>query len=199
MKTYNNLFSKLCSLENLQLAFKKARKGKSKKWYVNEFESDLDNELAKLKLELEVQNYKPKPLKRFIIRDPKTRVIHASAFRDRVVHHALCNMIEPIFEKTFISDSYANRKGKGTHAAVERFDTFVRSVSGNGKLLQNAINNNQVYGYALKVDIKHYFDSVDHEILVRILDNKIKDEKMIWLIRRILENHNCKSPGKGMS
>ena len=156
MKTYNNLFSKLCSLENLQLAFKKARKGKSKKWYVNEFESDLDNELAKLKLELEVQNYKPKPLKRFIIRDPKTRVIHASAFRDRVVHHALCNMIEPIFEKTFISDSYANRKGKGTHEAVERFDTFVRSVCGNGKLLQNAINNNQVYGYALKVDIKHY-------------------------------------------
>src|SRR3972149_9838195 len=102
MITYNNLFGKLCSLENLRLAFKKARKGKTKKWYVKEFENNLENELMKLKIELETQNYKPSPLKRFVIRDPKTRVIYASAFRDRVIHHAVCNLIEPIFEKNFI-------------------------------------------------------------------------------------------------
>ena len=109
MKTYSNLFENLCSIENLRAAFNKAKKGKSKKWYVKEFESNLDNELTKLKTELETQTYRPKPLKRFIIRDPKTRVIPASTFRDRVIHQAICKIIEPIFEKTLIYDSYASR------------------------------------------------------------------------------------------
>ena len=129
MKTYNNLYDRLSSLENLRLAFRKARKGKTKKDYVISFEANLDNELQKLKIELESQAYKPKPLKRFIVRDPKSRVIHASAFRDRVVYHALCNIIEPIFEKIFICDSYASRKGKGVHAAIRRFDRFKYKVT----------------------------------------------------------------------
>jgi retron-type reverse transcriptase len=94
MQTYTNLYGKVCSSENLSLAFRKARKGKSDKWYVKRFEADLDNELLRLKRELEEHTYEPRPLKRFIIRDPKTRVIHASHFRDRVVHHALCNRSE---------------------------------------------------------------------------------------------------------
>lgn len=198
MKTFNRLFTKLCSLENLLLAFKKARKGKKKKWYEKEFESNLYNELAKLKIELETHAYKPKLLKRFIIRDPKTRVIHASAFRDRIVHHAICNILEPIFEKIFICDSYANRKNKGTHAALKRFDEFKRKVSGNGQLVKDAKDSNMVISYALKVDIKHYFDTIDAEILLRIIGKKIADKKVLQLIKVILSNHNFKTEGKGM-
>lgn len=198
MITYNNLFTKLCSLENLRLAFKKARRGKTKKWYLKEFESNLENELMKLKIELETQTYKPKPLKRFIIRDPKTRVIYASAFRDRVVHHAICNLIEPIFEKIFICDTYANRKKKGVHVALKRFDLFKRKVSENGKLVRNAKDNNMVVGYALKADIRHYFDTMDHEMLIKILRKRIKDEKVLRLVKVILDNHEMKIKGKGM-
>lgn len=198
MKTYNNLFKKIYSLENLNLAFKKARKGKTNKWYVKEFESNLDNELTKLKIELQNQTYRPKPLKRFIIRDPKTRVIHASTFRDRVIHHAICNIIEPIFEKIFIFDSYASRKNKGSHAGLKRFDEFERKVTYNGKPLKIAKDNNMIVGYTLKADIKHYFDTIDLEILMKIIGRKIKDEKVLYLIKTILDNHNFKIKGKGM-
>ncbi len=198
MKSHGNLYNQLCSTENLRLAYQKARKGKSAKWYVKEFESDLDNNLLKLQKELSTMTYEPKPLKQFIIRDPKTRVISASNFRDRVVHHALCNTIEPVFEKIFIHDSYANRKDKGTHAALERFDYFKRKVSHNGKLLPNARDNNMVYGYILKADIKHYFDSVDHEVMMHIISKKVRDEKVLCLAKKILDNHYCKTPGKGM-
>jgi retron-type reverse transcriptase len=175
-------------------AFKEAKKGKSKKWYVKEFESDLENNLLQLKHELETITYCPRPLKRFIIRDPKTRVIHASQFRDRVIHHALCNIIEPIFDRTFIYDSYANRKKKGSHAALKRFDYFKRKVSQNGHLIKTAKDDNMVVGYALKADIKHYFDTVDHEILLNLIRRKIIDEKVVWLIKKVLYNHH----GKGM-
>ncbi len=139
--------------------------------------------------------YNPQPLKQFSIKDPKTRLISAAPFRDRVVHHALCNVIEPIFEKIFIYDSYANRKGKGTYAALNRFDYFKRKVSGNGKILPDAKNSNHVYGYVLKADIRHYFDSVDHKVMMQIISKRIKDEKMLWLIQKILENHSLQ---KGM-
>ena len=198
MKTHSNLFEKLCSIENLKTAFNKAKKGKSRKWYVEEFESNLDNELAKLKIEVETQTYKPKPLKRFIMRDPKTRVIHASAFRDRVIHHAICNIIEPIFEKVFIYDTFANRKNKGAHSGLKRFDKFKRKVSRNGELLRNAKDNNMIVGYALKADIRHYFDTVDLEILMKTIRKKIKDDKVLQVIKTILDNHDFKIKGKGM-
>ncbi|MFH1631064.1 MAG: reverse transcriptase/maturase family protein [Candidatus Aenigmatarchaeota archaeon] len=142
--------------------------------------------MLKLQAELESETYKPRPLKRFIIRDPKSRVIHASHFRDRVVHHALCNIIQPIFEKTFIHDSFANQIGKGTHKALNRFDEFKRRVSRNGRLLENAMYSNQTVGHVLKADIKHYFQEVDHEVLMNIIGKKICDERVIWLIDIIL-------------
>lgn len=189
MKTYHNLYNKICSLDNLLLAYRKAKKGKSKKWYVKKFEKNLNTNLLELKHGLETQTYSPKTLKRFIIRDPKTRVIHASHFRDRVVHHAICNIIEPIFDKTFIYDSYANRKNKGSLAAVNRFDYFQKKVSDNGRLAKKAEDNNMVIGYVLKADIKHYFNTVNHVILLKIIGKKIKDEKVLWLIKIILRNN----------
>ncbi|MFH1285125.1 MAG: hypothetical protein ABIH99_00935 [Candidatus Micrarchaeota archaeon] len=132
-KTYRNLFGKLCSYENLFEAFKKARKRKTRKPYVLEFEKNLQNNLFQLQWELLTHTYQPRPLKTFVVRDPKTRKISASHFRDRVVHHALCNIIAPIFEARFIHDTYANRTGKGTHAALKRFDCFLRKATLNGK------------------------------------------------------------------
>jgi retron-type reverse transcriptase len=124
--------------------------------------------------------------------------MYFSCFRDRVVYHILVNIIEPIFEKIFIYDSYASRLNKGTHNAVKRFDYFKRKVTKNGKLVKNAKNNNMVKGYCLKADIKHYFETVDHENLLKIIKRKIKDDEIIWLIKKILNNFNTKTKGKGM-
>ena len=96
--------------------------------YVIAFEANLESNLKELKHELETFTYSPSPLTTFVIRDPKTRKISASHFRDRVVHHALCNVIEPILSKDFIYDSFANQKGKGTHLAMKRFEKFLRKV-----------------------------------------------------------------------
>jgi retron-type reverse transcriptase len=198
MKTCSNLYDRVISFENLLLAFRKAKKGKSRKTYIREFEADLYGNLIKLEAELKNSTYEPMKLKRFIIHDPRTRVIYASDFRDRVVHHALCNIIEPIFDKTFIYDSYANRKTKGTHTALKRFEQFKREVSQNGRLVKSSRNSGNVIGYFLKADIKHYFDTVDHETLTSIIKKKIKDERVLSLIEKILNNYECKISGKGM-
>jgi hypothetical protein len=128
MKTYNNLYNKICSYDNLLLAFAKARENKTKMPYVLEFETRLKENLMQLQGELESLSYYPRCLTTFIVRDPKTRKISASDFRDRVVHHALCNIIGPLLQKEFIYDSFANQIGKGTHRAVKRFETFARKV-----------------------------------------------------------------------
>ncbi|MBI2109722.1 hypothetical protein HYT58_00945 [Candidatus Woesearchaeota archaeon] len=198
MKTYKNLYKTLCSIENLESAFKKAKKRKSKKPYVLGFEKNLKQNLNKLKQELVSQKYYPRSLERFTIKDPKSRVIHASHFRDRIVHHALINIMGPIFEKMFIYDSHANQINKGTHKAVFRFDKFKRKASKNGQLVKNSYNANSITGYALKADIKHYFDTVDHEILINILRKKIKDEDIIRLTQQILNNFKTETQGKGM-
>jgi len=186
MKTYKNLYNKITNLNNLILAWKKARKGKTKKDYVIEFEQDFKKNLLELQFELKTQTYKPKPLTTFVLRDPKTRKISKSDFRDRVVHHALVRVIEPIFDKTFIYDSCANRKGKGNLFALKRFYSFARKISENGKI-KGMFNNNQVKGYCLKADIKHYFEEVDHNILIEIMQKKIIDEKVIWLVKQIIK------------
>jgi len=185
MKTYNNLYSEIYNMSNLLIAWRKARKGKTKKLYVIEFEKDIIGNLFQLQRELIEQTYSPKPLVTFILRDPKTRKISKSAFRDRIVHHALCNIIEPIFDRTFIYDSCANRKEKGNLFAIKRFEKFIKKVSKNGER-KGIFSNNQVKGYCLKADIKHYFQEVNHEILINIIKRKITDEKVIWLIREIL-------------
>ncbi len=183
-----SLWDQLCSYENLELAFLKARKRKTLKPYVIEFENDLKENLLRLRFELLVNIYEPRSLETFIIRDPKTRKISKSAFRDRIIHHAIINIIEPLFEKQFIFDSYANRKGKGTLNAVNRFNVFKRKVS------KNFTGN----CFVLKADVKSYFDSVDHDILVSILEKTIQDKQLIDLIQLILANHKTKNAGKGM-
>ena len=154
-KSWNRLYDRICGGENLKLAFRKARRGKSGKSYVMQFEANIAEELRLLKEELESQSYTPMPLHRFVISDPKTRIIHAPAFRDRVVHHAICNVLEPLFEKTFIFDSYASRKGKGMHAALVRFDKFKRHVACNGQLVPHAPPPAPEHGYGMGAERRH--------------------------------------------
>lgn len=198
MKTHNNLYKETYSIENLTSAFKKARKGKSKKDYVIDFESNLNKNLELLQNELKNNIYKPHKLKKFIVRDPKTRIIHASMFRDRIIHHAIINILKPILEKKFIYDSFAGRKKKGTHKAVERFEYFLRKVSSNGRKIKKPFNNNSIKGFVLKADIKHYFATMNHEILINILRKNIKDEDFINLIKIVLDNFDTEIKGQGV-
>ena len=176
MKTYNDIYPQIYSLNNLALAWREARKGKTKKIYVIEFEQNTKENLLKLHEELKNQAYSPLPLVTFILRDPKTRKISKSAFRDRIIHHALVRIIEPIFDKTFIYDNCASRKNKGTLFAINRFDKFQRKVTNN--LTSDA--------YCLKADIKHYFQEINNKILLELIKRKIKDEKVICLIECII-------------
>ena len=178
MRTHSNLWNAIYSIDNLELAFQKARKRKTRYDYIIKSEENLEVNLTDLRIELLSETYKPLPLETFILRDPKTRVISKSDFRDRIIHHAIVNILEPIFDKTFIYDSCANRKGKGTLFAIKRFDKFARKVS----------NNYTSKCFVLKADIKHYFQEVNQDILLKIIKRKIADEKVIWLIRQILEN-----------
>ncbi len=189
MHTYKNIYEKIYSLDNLLLAWRKARKSKTKKLDVIEFEKDTLGNLLQLQEELKNETYYPKLLKTFILRDPKTRKISKADFRDRIVHHAIVNILEPIFDKIFIYDSCANRKSKGNLFALKRFEKFQRKVSRNGRI-NGWINVNQIKGYCLKADIKHYFEEVDNNILISILRRKINDRKTISLIIKILKNNS---------
>ncbi len=180
-----DLWKELCSYNNLELAFKKARKHKTFKPDVQEFERDLNPNLSSLRLELLFHYYQPKPLETFILHDPKTRKISKSHFRDRVVHHALCTIIGPLFEKSFIYDSYANRLSKGTLKAVDRFEFFARKAS----------KNFTRETFAFKADIRHYFENINPQILLAILQRKINDPRLMWLIKKILQNYSAE---KGM-
>ncbi|MBP8981177.1 MAG: hypothetical protein KBG09_08045 [Syntrophobacterales bacterium] len=173
MKRYGDLFGKLISFENLYQASRKARAGKRGKPGCAAFEMDIEEELMRLRRELADKTYRPGPYREFTIYESKERKISAAPYRDRVVHHALCNIIEPIFEKSFIYDSYACRPGKGTHAAVNRFTAYVRN-----------------YPYVLKMDIRKYFPSIDHEILYKKIAKKIKCPDTLWLIRLIIAGSN---------
>jgi RNA-directed DNA polymerase len=171
MKTYTDLYPALVTFENLYNAFCQARRGKRKTPAVAGFEYNLEPNLFDLQAELKEQRYQPGDYHSFYIRDPKRRLISAAPFRDRVVHHALCNVIEPLFERTFIGDSYANRIGKGTHKALERAQAFSR-----------------VYPYVLQCDVRQFFPSVDLETLGAVLRRKIVDPQVLWLCQQILDS-----------
>jgi RNA-directed DNA polymerase len=168
-RSYDDLFLQLTSFANLHLAYLKAAKGKRGKPPVATFEFHLEENLLKLMEELTNQTFRPGTYYSFYIRDPKHRLISAAPFQDRVVHHALCNLIEPIFERTFIGDSYANRVGKGTHKALDKAQAW-----------------SKIYPYVLQCDIRQFFPSIDHEILQYILRRKIGDNKVLWLCNQIL-------------
>jgi len=171
MKTYKHLYPQVYDFENLYLAYRKARKGKRGRAQPAIFERVQDDELLNLQEELQTFTYKPGAYHSFYIHDPKKRLISAAPFRDRVVHHALCRVIEPIWERRFIFDSYANRLGKGTHRALDRTQGYART-----------------YAYVLQCDVKQFFPSIDHEILRNEFARLIRDEHALWLCDQILQS-----------
>lgn len=177
MKRFGNLYPQITDFSNLLLAARKAQKGKRFRPNVLEFNYSLEGELTRIKTELETQTYQPGKYHTFEIAEPKPRLISAAPYRDRIVHHALCNIIAPIFERTFIGDSYANRVGFGSHRALRRFTKFARSSR-----------------YVLQCDIQKYFPSIDREILKTLIRRKIKCSKTLWLIDTIVDNSNEQIP-----
>ena len=173
MKRHGNLWKEIIDEDNLFLAAHKAARGKRFQKNVLNFNAKLGDNIVKIKRELESQTYQPGSYRTFQIFEPKQRMISAAPFRDRVVHHALCSIIQPIFEKTFIFDSYANRTGFGTHRALRRFTEFARSSK-----------------YVLQCDIEKYFPTIDHEILKSLIRRKVKCKETLWLIDKIVDNSN---------
>ncbi len=173
MKRFKNLYSKITTFENLFLAAQKAQRGKRFQSNVAVFNFHLERNLFQLQKELIEQTYKPGAYKEFYIFEPKPRMISAAPYRDRVVHHALCNLIAPVLERSMIYDSYANRKGKGTHKAILRYQKFCKHNK-----------------YVLKCDIKKFFPSIDHDILKREIRKKIGCVKTLWLLDTIIDNSN---------
>jgi RNA-directed DNA polymerase len=177
MKRYGNLYPQITDFANLLLAANKAQKGKRFRQNVLEFNFHIEHELFQLQSELTTHTYQPGEYRTFEIFEPKRRLISAAPYRDRVVHHALCHIIVPLFEAAFISDSYANRVGFGTHRALQKFTKFSRSSR-----------------YILLCDIRQYFPSIDHLILKDLLRKKIKCPDTLWLLDTIIDNSNEQFP-----
>lgn len=149
---------------------------------MQEFSLRLTDNIFALHYDLASQNYAHGGYIAFKINDPKPRDIHKASVRDRLLHHATYRILYPFFEKTFIADSYSCRLGKGTHRAVSKLREYSRKVS----------KNNTRICWTLKCDIRKFFASVDHEILINVLQDYIPDEKIIWLLGRVISSF---SPG----
>jgi retron-type reverse transcriptase len=173
MKRTGKLFPKIIEFSNLLSASKKAQKGKLSQPNVQQFNQNLEAELTKIQQELINKTYQPGNYRTFYIKEPKWRLISAAPYRDRVVHHTLCNIIVPVIEPSFIAQSYANRVGFGTHKALQKFTEFARSSR-----------------YVLQCDIRKYFPSIDHEILKQLIRKKIKCADTLWLIDTLIDHSN---------
>jgi len=182
MKRQAGLFERINTFRNLLQAARQAARGKREKLAVAYFEFHLERELLTLQEELQTLSYRPGSFFTFEICDPKRRAICAAPFRDRVVHHAICNVLEPVFERRLIFDTYACRPGKGAHAAIGRAQQFARQ-----------------YRYFLKCDVRHYFERVDHAVLKALLARLFKDIPLLTLLNRIIDHAPPgAAPGKGL-
>ena len=160
------------------MAWREFSAGKTRKADVLEFKFNLEDNLFQLHWELREKTYQHFHYTAFSVCDPKLRRIHKACVRDRVLHHAVFRILYPIFDKSFIFDSYSCRLDKGTHRAVARLKNFCRKLSRN-----NARNI-----FALKCDVRKFFDSIDRKILLGIIRKKIQDENAIWLIEKIIQS-----------
>jgi len=163
------MFDAITDWGNLCLAFRRAAQGKRQRTSAASFEQGVADRLIELQDELRQRAYRPGPYCHFCIREPKLRRISAAPFRDRVVHHALCNLTEPLFEARFIAHSYANRKGKGTHGALDQVQAWARR-----------------FRYVLRGDVVQHFPSLDHAMLRAKLARVIADEAVLELVATIL-------------
>lgn len=177
MKSYTQLFDPICSFENLYLASKKAEKGKRFRHEVAAFNARREENLLAIQNLLHAGQYPFGHFRTIKIVQPKPRLISAADYRDRVVHHALINIVGPLFERKFIRDSYANQKGKGTHAALDRCTYYARR-----------------YRYVWQLDMRKYFPSLDHQILLAEISRTIRCPRTLALITQIIDTSNPQEP-----
>jgi RNA-directed DNA polymerase len=170
-------FARAVSFRALGSAALRAARGKRKSASATAFLADLETECLRLERELLAGTWRPGRYVAFQIRDPKPRMVSAAPFRDRVVHHALCALVEPLFERGFIADSYANRREKGTHAAIDRYEHFAMR-----------------YAYVLRCDIFRYFPAIDHEVLKSTLRRRIGDPRVLAVLDAIIDGSNPQEP-----
>lgn len=178
MKRIGYLFEHFVSFENLYTAYLKARKGCRKNYETAGYDFFMERNILNLRDALIAGTYKPGRFRYFKVKDPKQRTIAVAPFADRVVHHAVVNIMEPVFEPCFIYDSYATRKRKGTHAALKRAQSFVSKNK-----------------WFLKIDIQKYFDSIDHGILKELIKRKIKDRRFLQPVFNIIDNGGTAAKG----
>ena len=176
MKIYKNLFWLIISPQALFKAWEIFKSDKRNKPDVVEFEMDIEKHIFDLYRDLKQDMYHHGPYKGFWIHDPKVRRIHKATVRDRVLHHAIFRALNPIFEPTFIPNSFSCRVGKGTHKGVEKLREMIRAES----------RNNTRPCYSLKCDVRKFFNSIDHTVLLEILGRKVKDEKVMSLMREVV-------------
>lgn len=176
MKTIGGLFPQVVEFNNLYRAAHRAARGKSRVPIVRDFLLDLEPHLLVLQDQLKSGEYRPSAYREFTIHEPKQRIIRCAAFRDRVVHHAICGIIEPYLDRRLIFDTYACRKQKGTHRAIARAQQFAR---------RNA--------YFLKCDISGYFGSIDHSVLIGQLERLFREQELLHVLRVIITSGG--SPG----
>ena len=171
-------FNDLISIENLFQAWGEFKKGKRKRKDVQIFERNLEDNLFELYKKLVNKTYRHGTYYAFYVHDPKRRHIHKATVQDRVTHHLLYKYLYELFDKTFIFDSYSCRLGKGTHRSVNRLEKFTRVVS----------KNYTKPCWALKLDIKKFFASVDHQILKKLLRKRVLDKEILWLLDEVIDS-----------
>lgn len=175
MKRLNNLFEKVCCIENLELADSIARKGKSKQPGVISHDKNREQNIQRLHEMIRDKTYRTSAYTTFTIFEPKERLIfRLPYFPDRITHHAVMNVLEPIFVSAFTADTYSCIKGRGIHAAAN--------------MIKKALRDVEHTQYCLKLDIKKFYPSVDHEILKQLLRHKIKDKDLLWLLDEIIDS-----------
>lgn len=178
MRVFHSLYTSIISLDNLFNSWHEFRQGKRSKADVQEFERKLEDNIFRISRELKGKTYYHGHYTSFYITDPKLRHIHKAEVRDRIVHHAVYRVLYPIFDPSFIYDSYSCRNGKGTHRAVKRLEDFSRKVSKN--YIEPC--------FALKCDVRKFFFSVDHKILFELIKRRVKDEAVLDLVNEIIES-----------
>ncbi|MFA7653449.1 MAG: reverse transcriptase/maturase family protein [Candidatus Magasanikbacteria bacterium] len=178
MKVYKKLFNEIVSLENLVMAWDEFQAGKRAKPDVQAFEFMLEENLIALRNDLISKQYVHGPYTSFYICDPKVRHIHKATVRDRILHHAVFRILNPIFETTFIPNSFSCRIDKGTHKGVTAIEQMLRQAS----------HNYTSPCFALKCDVRKFFDSIDHAVLLSILEKRIIDPDTRWLLRQIVQS-----------
>jgi RNA-directed DNA polymerase len=184
---HNDLFERVISKENLFAAWREFQKGKTDKLDVLTFAEHFEKHLLQLHTDLVIGKYRHGPYVHFLIHDPKQRNIAKASVRDRVLHHAICRIIMPFFDKAFVFDAYSSRKTKGVHRAIERFQHLAQKLS----------QNNTQTVWALKCDVRKFFDSVEHDRLLELCAKRVSDDKVMELLKDIVGSFEMK-PGNGI-